>query len=324
MSSMNFKITGLGVSIPEKQFTNHDFEKILDTNDEWIVKRTGIRTRYFAAESEFASDLGIRAVQNLIDKNNVSVDDVDFIIATALVPDHITPSIASLVAGHFSLRGAATYDLHAACSGFAYGLITANAYLMSGLAKKVLIIAAETPSKALDFTDRGTCILFGDGAVAALVERDETSRLFVSGFGTDGDLADKVFCSLYSTSINGIQLGKERLIDQDGRMLYAYVIKNISVHIQELLEKAGMTVSDIDWFVPHSANLRMIDALREKVGFSAEQMLTSVEEYGNTSSASIPLALSMALDRGVLQRGQKVLIYGFGAGLTYAGAIFEW
>lgn len=246
------------------------------------------------------------------------------IIVTAFVPDHLTPSVSALVAGHFGIHAAGAYDLHAACSGFAYGFITANSFITSGQANKILLITAETPSKVVDYTDRGTCILFGDAAVAILIEKSTAPKLFVSNFGTDGNLANKVYCTQFSSVINGIKLEKAHFIQQDGKALYAYVIKNISAHIQKLLDKAQLSVSDIDWFVPHSANLRMIDALRVRLGFDEAKMLTSVEQYGNTSSSSIPLAISLAINDGRIQRGDKVLMYGFGGGITYAGAIMEW
>lgn len=322
--NLNYTITAIGTYVPEKELTNLDFEKMVDTSDEWIVKRTGIRTRFISANNEFASDLAIKAVQNLVDNQLVILSDVDMIIVTAFVPDHLTPSVSALVAGHFGIRTAGSYDLHAACSGFAYGLITANSLIASGQANKVLLITAETPSKVVDYTDRGTCILFGDAATATLIEKGPVPKLFTSNFGTDGDLADKVYCTQFSSAINGIKLEKEHFIQQDGRALYAYVVKNISDQIIRLLDEAKLSITDIDWFVPHSANLRLIDALRERLGFDEPKMLTSVEQYGNTSSSSIPLAISSAINNGQLKHGDKILIYGFGGGLTYAGAIIEW
>lgn len=319
-----YQITALGKHTPARKLTNADLERMVDTNDEWIVKRTGIRERFLASEEEFASDLAIRAVEDLIENTGASVADADVVLVSALVPDHLTPSVAALVSGRFGIRGAGTFDLHAACSGFAYGMITANAYLAGGLAKKVLLIAAETLSKAVDYTDRGTCILFGDAAVAMLIERASDNKRFAFTYGTDGDLADKVYLSAFSPSVNGVPVEKPRVIRQNGQALYTYVVRTITERITALMDEARLTPADIDWFIPHSANLRMIDAMRERLGFAREQMLTSVERYGNTSSASIPLALIDAVRDGRVQRGDKVLIYGFGGGLTHAGAIFEW
>lgn len=320
----NCKIAAMGRYLPERKMTNIDFEKIVDTDDAWIVKRTGIHNRYLSAAGEFSSDMAIRAVEDLVRKDSTSLRGVDMIITTCLVPDHLTPSVSAIVAGRFGLHSAGTYDLHAACSGFAYALITANAMIASGQANKVLLISSETPSKVTDYTDRGTCILFGDAAVATLIEKDTVTRKFAAGYGTDGDLADKVYCSLFSSSVNGTQLKKERYIEQDGQAIYTYVVKNICDHMKTLMQEADMTVEEIDWFIPHSANLRLINALCDRLGFEKKKMLTSVEQYGNTSSASIPLSIALAQDDGRLKRGDRLLVYGFGGGLTYAGAIFEW
>lgn len=324
ITSANYCVTGVGRYLPQKSLTNAELETLVDTNDEWIRKRTGICERFISAEDEFASDLAIGAVHNMLENHAVTVEDADMVIVSSLLPDHYTPSTAALVAGHFGIRGAGTYDLHAACTGYAYGFITAVSYLTSGIAKKVLLISAETLSKAVDYTDRGTCILFGDAAVATLIEFGEAPKRFVCNSGTDGDLANKLYCTAFSHQIGGNILDNIGYIWQDGSCVYEYVLKHVSKHIAALLEKANLTTSDIDWFVPHSANLRMIETLRKRVGFASEQMLTSVEAYGNTSSASIPLALSCALQDGKIKRGDKVLIYGFGGGMTYAGAIWEW
>lgn len=319
----NYTVTAIGAYTPARKLTNFDLEQMVETNDEWIVKRTGIQTRFLAQEEEFASDLAIKAVEDLIATGG-SVAGVDLVIVTCLAPDHVTPSVAALVAGKFGLHTAGTYDLHAACSGFAYAFTTAASLIAAGQAKKVLIVSAETLSKVTDYTDRGTCILFGDAAVAVLIEAGEKEKTLFSISGTDGDMADKVYASLFSKSVNSIPVAKERLIVQNGQALYTYVMRTISAHIGRLIAEAGMTPADIDWFVPHSANLRMIEALRERLDFPREKVLTSVESYGNTSSASIPLALWIAHREGKLKRGDRILIYGFGGGLTHAGAILEW
>ena len=318
-----YTVTAIGAHVPDRKLTNFDLEKMVETNDEWIVKRTGIRERFLAAEDEFASDLGIRAVEDMLASGG-SVEGVDLVIATCMVPDHLTPSVAALISGHFGLHAAGTWDLHAACSGFAYALTTAASLLASGQAKKILIVSAETLSKVVDYTDRGTCILFGDAAVAITVERGEGEKRFYSINGTDGDIADKVYASLFSPSVNGTACERQRIIVQNGQALYTYVMRTISDHATRLLSEAGIAPDEIDWFVPHSANLRMIDALRERIGIPREKTLTSVESCGNTSSASIPLALYLAHKEGKLKRGDRILIYGFGGGLTHAGAILEW
>ena len=319
----NYAVTAIGAYAPARKLSNFDLEKMVETNDEWIVKRTGIRERFLAAEDEFASDLAVKAVEDMITAGG-SVEGVDLVVATCLAPDHLTPSVAALVAGKFGLRTAGTWDLHAACSGFAYAFTTSASLLATGQAKKILLISAETLSKVVDYTDRGTCILFGDAAVAMTLEPGEKEKTLFSISGTDGDMADKVYLNLFAPAVNGTPAERQRVIVQNGQVLYTYVMKTISDHASRLLNEAGIAPADIDWFVPHSANLRMIDALRERIGVPREKVLTSVESYGNTSSASIPLALYLAHREGKLKRGDRILIYGFGGGLTHAGAVLEW
>ena len=316
------KITAIGKYLPAELMDNAYFERLVDTSDDWIIKRSGIRRRFRAAENEFASDLAIGAVEDLI-KKGADINGVDLIITAVFAPDHITPSVSSLVAGRFGLD-AGTFDVHSACSGFVSALLTANAYLSSGMAKKALVISAETLTKLTDYTDRNTCVLFGDAASAALVERSDKPRFFAADFGSDGSQADKIYCSYISDSINGVKLEKKGLIVQNGRAVYEYVVKIISAKITDFIDRAGLKISDIDHFIPHSANMRMLEEMCKRTGFSEEKLLSSVEDYGNTSSATIPLALAAALDEGKVKRGDKILMYGFGAGLAYAGAIFEW
>jgi 3-oxoacyl-[acyl-carrier-protein] synthase-3 len=305
--------------------TNEDLSKIVDTNDEWIVRRTGVRERRIAAQGEFASDLAIKAVEDLIARNNIQVDDVDMIIVTTFTPDYFTPTVAALVQGHFGIRTAGTMDLNAACTGFIYGLCVADSLIKAGHNKKVLVVSSEVTSKVLDYEDRRTCVIFGDAAVATLLEKsDDQGSVLASYFISDGTLGHYVACSSLSDKINGQEMAKKRLFQQEGRLLYEYVMKNIPPGINNLLAKSKMTMDDIDWFVPHSANLRMIQALAARLHFSMEKTLVSNEFYGNTSSASIPLAISMALEERKIKAGDKMLLYGFGAGLTHGGVIIEW
>lgn len=324
-NKFNAKITGIGAYLPNKKLTNHDLEKMVDTNDEWIVRRTGIKERRIAAESEFASDLAIKAVENLIESNNVKINDVDMVIVTTFTPDHLTPSVAALTQGYFNMESAGTMDLNSACTGFIYGLCVADSLIMAKHSKKVLVIAAEALSKVVDYTDRNTCILFGDAAVAVLVEgKEEKESFLASYFTSDGKLAHYATCSNLSQRVNGQKMDKEKLFQQEGRLLYEYVLKNIPVGISKLLEKSGLVLKDIDWFVPHSANLRMIEALCKRMNFPIEKTLISNEFYGNTSSASIPLAIWKALNEVEIKPGDKMLLYGFGGGLSHGGTIIEW
>lgn len=319
------KITGMGAYVPSRKLTNHDLENMVDTSDEWIIRRTGIRERRISEKEEFSSDLAIKAVENLIEKENIKVSDVDMIIVTTFTPDHFSPTVSALVQGHFDIKNTGTMDISSGCTGFVYGLCVANSLITAGHSNKVLLIASETVSKVVDYSDRNTCILFGDAAAAVLVERTQEKGSFLAScFSSDGKLAENVSCSNFSDTINGKTVGKKRLFQQEGRFLYEYVVKNIPSGICELIGKADLTLNDIKWFVPHSANLRMIKAICERLEFPMEKTLVSNEYYGNTSSASIPLAIWLALADDRIKAGDRMVLYGFGGGLTYGGVVIEW
>ncbi|MHB8064065.1 MAG: beta-ketoacyl-ACP synthase 3 [Ruminiclostridium sp.] len=321
----NSKIIGLGAYLPHRKLTNQDLENMVDTNDEWIIRRTGVRERRISEKDEFSSDLAIKAVKNLIEKHNVIVNDVDMIIVTTFTPDHLLPTVSALVQGHFGIEQAGTMDINSGCTGFAYALCVADSLITTGNNKKILVIASEVVSKIIDYSDRGTCILFGDAAVATLIERtDEKGSFVASYFNSDGKFAESVSCSNLSQSVNGRILDKKRLFEQDGRFLYEYVVKNIPTGIHNLLAKANLSLDDIKWFVPHSANLRIIEAVCKRLDFPIENTLISNEHFGNTSSASIPLSIWLTLEKSKINRGDTLLLYGFGGGLTHGGIIIEW
>lgn len=323
--SYTSQIIGFGGYVPERILSNADLEKMVDTNDEWITQRTGIKERRIAAEDQFASDLAIEAVKDLIAQHAVSVDDVDQIIVTTFTPDHFSPTVSALVQSHFGMQNAGTYDLAAGCTGFAYAMSVADALVVSGANKKVLVVAAEKVSQAIDYTDRSSCILFGDGAAACIVERcskeEEQSAVLARYFHTDGDLAQYVTCTNQSQVVNGVTQERVRIFDQNGQQVYKYVMKQIPQGIKTLLFEASMDLDDIDWFIPHSANMRMIQTICEKLPFPEKTTLTSLEYHGNTSSASIPLSLWLAQKEGRLQKGDTAILYGFGGGLTHGGVI---
>ncbi|KAF9141829.1 3-oxoacyl-[acyl-carrier-protein] synthase 3 protein 2 [Mortierella sp. GBA39] len=281
------RITAIGSYVPEKKLTNADLEQMVDTSDEWIVQRTGMRERRIAGESEYSSTMAYKAVEDLVSRYGQDLTDVDCIIVSTTTPDYAFPSVACQIQGYFQIPSTAAFDLNATCAGFTYALHMANGLITSGLHRKVLVVAAETLSRVTDYTDRSTCILFGDGAAAVLVEKDEQRPSFIAAhLGTNGE-----------GGIHGVET---------------------------LLEQAGMTPGDVNWFVPHSANFRMVESICEKAGIPVEKTLTSMEYYGNTSSVSIPLALQLGLDEGKLQNGDTLLLYGFGGGLTHAGLILKW
>ncbi|MBP2642735.1 MAG: ketoacyl-ACP synthase [Firmicutes bacterium] len=319
------KIVGLGTYLPHRKLTNYDLEKMVDTSDEWIVRRTGVRERRIAEKEEFASDLAIKAVENLIERHNMRIDDVDMVIVTTFTPDHFTPTVSALVQGYFGMKAAGTMDINSGCTGYAYALCVADSLITAGHSNKVLVISSEVASKVMDYSDRNTCVLFGDAAVATLLERTNGKGSFIASYFTsDGKLAQNVTCSNLSAKVNGQELGKERLFQQEGKSVYEYVVTNIPEGVCNLLNRSNITLDDIKWFVPHSANLRMIKAICERISFPIEKTLISNEFYGNTSSASIPLAIWMALEESQIKAGDKMILYGFGAGLTHGGVVIEW
>lgn len=323
----NTVITGIGSYVPERILSNADLERIVDTSDEWIVQRTGIRERRIAEDNQYTSDLCIQAVHNLAERSGASLSDVDYIIVATSTPDTFVPSVASRVQAVFGMEHCGTIDIQAACAGFTSAIQLANGLLLSGQYKKIIIIGAETLSKATDYTDRTTCILFGDGAGALLLEAVDSNSsgdvLAVSS-NTDGTGGHLLYRSSLSPTIGETELVASSNIVQNGREVYRWAVSQVSAGISELMRDNGYTTDQINWFIPHNANQRIIDALCERTGFTAQQALSSIEQYGNTSAASIPLALDAAVKDGLVLPGQLLLLYGFGGGLTQSGVIIRW
>lgn len=319
------RISAIGTYVPEKRLTNNDLAKMVDTSDEWIVQRTGIKERRIAGEEEFASTLAIKAIENLAANSNQSLHDVDFIIVATTTADYGFPSVAAQIQSHFKIEQTGAIDLSAACAGFTYGLHLANSMITSGMHKKILVVATETLSKVTDYTDRTTCILFGDGAGAFLVEYDEENPSFLaSHMGTNGEGGIHIYRTALSEKMNGEPLNNSGKMVQNGREVYKWATRTIPASMDTLLKKANMKKEQLDWFVPHSANLRMIESICDKSGVPIENALTSMVPYGNTSSSSIPLAIQIGLDEQKIKNGDHLLLYGFGGGLTHLGLIIKW
>jgi 3-oxoacyl-[acyl-carrier-protein] synthase-3 len=318
------KITAFGTYAPEQIVDNHYFEELIDTNDEWIRTRTGIRTRRFSAEGEFTSDLCIKAVENMMDKSGKTVQDVDFIIVCTTSPDQTMPNTASRVQDRMGIKNAGCNDIYAACAGFVYGLQIAHGFVNSGVYKKVLVLGAETLSKITDFQDRTSCILFGDGAGAALVEPSEEEHFLSFNSGTDGQLGQDLYLSNKERNINGLDVVPNGCIVQNGKSVFKWAVGNIPNKVRELVSKAGLELDDIDFIVPHSANLRIIESISKDLKYPMDRMPESVTDHGNTSSASIPLAIEKAIGDGRIKDGSILLMIGFGGGLTFAGTIVKW
>lgn len=319
------RITAIGSYVPEKRLSNEDLEKMVETNDEWIVQRTGIKERRIADDFEYTSDLAYKAVVNLSERYNKSVEDVDLIIVCTFSPDFQTPSTASLVQAKLGIKSTGAIDLNAACAGFTYGLHVANGLISSGLHKKVLVIGAETLSKITDFTDRTTCILFADGAGAALVEYSDEEPGFLSyHMGSLGEKAMNLYCSNIAHTMFAENISYNGKIVQNGRGVYKWAVTTVPKGMQRVVENANITLQEVDWFVPHSANLRMIESICEKSGIPMEKTLHSIVQYGNTSAATIPLSLALGVKEEKLKKGDTILLYGFGGGLTHAGLLMKW
>jgi len=307
------QLTAIGSYVPDGKITNADLEQMVETNNEWIVRRTGIELRHQAAADQTTSDLAIAAVQDLLRRfPAVDPSRIDGIIVATTTPDMPCPSVASIIQQAIGAERCLAVDVSAACAGFVTALQMANGLILSGAYRSVLVIGAETLTKITDYTDRSTCILFGDGAGAVLVEAREEGALLAANAVTDGSGGMQVYCHP-----NG------KLV-QNGREVYKWALSTVPDGVRGLLDQAGLSIGNIDWFVPHSANLRMIEAICERLGLPVEKALQSVVLNGNTSAATIPLALDAACREGRLQSGHLVALYGFGSGLTQSGILLRW
>lgn len=305
------KIIGMGHALPENAVTNNDLSQIVDTNDEWITTRTGIGQRYFA-QRETNVGLASLAAKNAIQAAGIAKEDIAYCVVTTFTPDNFTPSVSCGVAGEISLsEDVVAFDLNAACSGFVYGLNTVRGLLMGSDKKYALLIGSEIISRVMDMKDRSTCVLFGDGAAAAVVELSEdTSYSFVAGCRPD----DKVLhCNTQNPAII-----------MDGSEVFRFAVDIAPKCIEELLKRSKLTLEDVDYVVCHQANSRIINYVVKKLRADAEKFYMNLQKYGNTSAASIPLALSEMWEAGLLKSGTRTLCVGFGAGLTYGGALLTW
>ena len=321
---MNAQITAIGVYAPSKIVPNEWFTNIIETNDEWIISRTGIKERRFAETEEYTSDVCISAVKNLLAENpGITLDGVDFILVATTTPDQTMPNTATQVQAHFGLENVGCIDVMAACAGFVYGVILAKGLVSSGTHKKILVLGAETLSKVTDYTDRTSCILFGDGAGAALIEPSDKLKIFKAVTGSDGSHGKDLYLSQHHAVVNGEEIIPNGKIHQNGKVVFKWAVRTMSQKVRELLSLNELEPEQLDYIILHSANLRIIEAVAAELDYPMEKMLTSIEYFGNTSSASIPLAWDLANKAGKIRAGNRILLLGFGGGLTYAGTIIE-
>lgn len=316
------RLGATGFHVPARVLANADFERMFETSDEWIVQRTGMRTRHVVSEGEYASHLAIAAIDDMLAHHpEIDLHSIDFIIVASTTPDYVYPSLSAMMQAHYGLsKSTGAIDISAACAGFAYGINLACGTIATGECERVLVLAAEALTRSVDYSDRSTAVLFGDGAGVALIERAAQPQIFGMSHGADGTAGRFLYRTSTRAEINGI-VDESRLLRQDGRDVYRWVMENIPNDIERVLSRAQLTLADIDWFVPHSANLRMVEALAKRIDFPMERTLISMVDYGNTSAVTIPLALIPAIRDGRVTRGQRVLLMGFGGGLVTAGNV---
>lgn len=320
---MNATIKSIGIYLPEREVPNSFFEAYLETSDQWIRDRTGIEHRYFSAEDEYTSDLCVKAVRSLANRFDTNLSEVDFIIVATSTPDQILPNVASRVQAQLGIPNAGCIDVSAACGGFVYGLILAKGLIAAETHKKVLVIGAETLSKAIDLSDRNTCILFGDGAGAVIVEASEENHVLKALTNTEGESGKELFMSHLSDTISGESILADGKMHQNGRAVFRWAVSTLINRVPELLAKNNLELTDIDFLIPHSANIRILETACKNLDFPIEKCAESIRHHGNTSAASIPIAWYDALISGKIQRGDKLVLIGFGGGLTSAGICVE-
>ena len=321
-------IKGMGYYVPEKVFTNFDFEKIIYTSDEWIRTRTGIVERRFASKDQATSDLACEAALKAIESAKINKEDIDMIILATVTPDYIAQGAACIVQNKLGLKGIPCFDLNAACTGFIYGLEVANSLVKSGLYKNVLVIGAETLSRIIDMQNRNTCVLFGDGAAAAIVGQVEEGYGFLGlSIGAEGedDMILKVPAG-GSKKPNDEETikNRENFVVMKGQDVFKFAVSILPKVTLDALEKAEIEVNDLSWVFPHQANSRIIEAAAKRMKFPIERFYMNLSRYGNTSSASVGIALGEALEKGLVKKGDNIALTGFGGGLTYGSAIIKW
>ena len=320
------RIAGVGYSLPETVVTNDDLTKLYETSDEWIYSRTGIKERRLVSGEENAIDLGLEAAQNALKKAKMNPEDIDLILAASSAPPDLYPAIACHIQSRLGIKNPIpAFDITAACSGLIYGLSIAKAYIASGMYKNILIVATDNNSRLLDWTDRGTSILFGDGAGAMVVTQaedgvDDIIAIDIKADGNFGHLIELPFsgknCPLVEP--NEVQPAG---IKMNGRGVYTFVAKVLPQYVEQLLADAGVSAGEIDYLIPHQANMRIIQAVQERLGYSDEKVISNIKYYGNTSAASIPIAMAEGVEKGKVKLPSTAVLCGFGAGMTWGGAI---
>jgi 3-oxoacyl-[acyl-carrier-protein] synthase-3 len=317
------RITGTGSYLPEKELSNHDLEKMVDTTDEWITERTGIKKRHLAADGQTTCDLAEQAALRAMEMAGKTADDIDLIVFATTTPDQVFPSTACLLQKRLGIQGCAAFDIQAVCTGFVYALGVADKFIRTGSARCALVIGAETLSRIVDWKDRTTCILFGDGAGAVVLEASEEQGILSTHLHADGSY-ESLLTVPYGVS-NGFDkvLSKEAFISMKGNEVFKMAVNTLGRIVDETLEANKLQKTDVDWLIPHQANIRIIQATARKLKMSMDRVVVTVHEHGNTSAASIPLALDEAVRDGRIQKGEMLLMEAFGGGFTWGSALMK-
>ncbi len=314
------RIAGTGSYLPEKILSNADLEKMIDTTDEWIFTRTGIRERHIAAENEFTSDMAVNAALKAIEVAQIAPNDIDLIIVATTTPDRTFPSTACLVQEKLGIRNnCPAFDIQAVCSGFVFALATADKFIKSGAAKRALVIGADAMSRITDWSDRSNCILWGDGSGAVVLEVSDEEGVISTHLHSNGSYADLLMVEKGVSNPSGL-----KTITMEGNAVFKVAVNTLDAIVDETLEANGMAKSDVDWLVPHQANIRILQSTAKKLGMSMDQVVVTVDKHGNTSAASIPLALDVAVRDGRIKRGETILMEAFGGGFTWGSVLMKY
>jgi 3-oxoacyl-[acyl-carrier-protein] synthase-3 len=312
------RIAGTGSYLPPRVMTNHDFAARLETSDAWIRERTGIVQRHIADESQASSDLALEASRRALESSGLKPNQIDLILVATSTPDYIFPSTACLLQAKLGVKGCAAFDVQAVCSGFVYALATADSFVKNNIYKKVLVVGAEVFSRILDWNDRGTCVLFGDGAGAVVLAAGSKPGIHASVLHADGSQVDML--SVPGNVCKGGITGSP-FLQMNGQGVFKYAVKVLDEVARETVAAAGMSLADVDWLIPHQANVRILDATARKLGIAPEKLVVTVDHHGNTSAASVPLALDEFIRAGKIRAGHRVLMEGVGGGFTWGATL---
>jgi len=320
---MYSRIAGTGHYVPEKVLTNHDLEKMVDTTDEWIRTRSGIEQRHIAADDQTTADLAIEAAKRAMEAAGITADDIDFIAVGTTTPDLVFPNVGTIIQQRLGIHGCAAFSVEAACSGFIYALSIADKFVKSGEAKNALVIGAETLSRITDWTDRGTCVLFGDGAGAVVLQPSEEQGIISTHLHADGQYKDLLFAPAGVSKRPTEELDKAFAINMLGNEVFKVAVKTLGAVVEETLAANDLDHDELDWLVPHQANKRIIEATAKRLRMPMEKVILTVQKYGNTSAASVPMALDVAVRDGRIKRGELLLLEAFGGGFTWGSALLR-